>query len=83
MAAAICGRLAQMGWDRAIITAAGAMIIGNLIIYALGLAWLTIQIGLSDAIKYGLVPFLFGDALKIALGTCALPVAWRGISKKN
>src|SRR5215475_1156537 len=45
VAAAVCGRLAQQGWDRQIITAAGAMIIGNLIIYALGLTWLTLQIG--------------------------------------
>ncbi len=80
VAAAVCGRLAQQGWDRQIITAAGAMIIGNLIIYALGLTWLAIQIGMVDAIKYGIAPFLVGDALKIALGTCALPVAWRGIT---
>ncbi len=83
MAAAVCGRLAQQGWDRQIVTAAGAMIIGNLIIYALGLTWLAIQIGVADAIKYGILPFLVGDALKIALGTCALPVAWRGISNRK
>jgi len=83
VAAAVCGRLAEQGWDRKIVTAAGAMIIGNLIIYALGLTWLAIQIGLADAIKYGIVPFLVGDALKIALGTCALPVAWRGISGRR
>lgn len=83
VAAAVCGRLAQMGWDRAIVTAAAAMIIGNLIIYAMGLAWLTAQIGFDNAIKFGLVPFLFGDALKIALGTCALPVAWRSISSRK
>ncbi len=84
VAAAVCGRLARQGWDRKIATAAAAMVIGNLIIYALGLTWLTIQIGLANAITYGLLPFLVGDALKIALGTCALPVAWRGISgRKN
>lgn len=83
VAAAVCGRLAQQGWDRQIVTAAGAMIIGNLIIYALGLTWLSIQIGVADAVKYGILPFLVGDALKIALGTCALPVAWRGISSRK
>jgi biotin transport system substrate-specific component len=59
------------------------MVFGNLIIYALGLTWLSIQIGFADAVKYGLVPFLVGDALKIALGTCALPVAWLGIAKRK
>ena len=60
------------------------MVIGNLIIYALGLTWLTIQIGLANAITYGLLPFLVGDALKIALGTCALPVGLaRDFGRKN
>jgi biotin transport system substrate-specific component len=54
-----------------------------LIIYALGLTWLTMHIGLSDAIKYGLLPFLVGDALKIALGTCTLPIAWHRIASRK
>ena len=53
------------------------MIIGNLIIYALGVSWLATMTGLSYAFDKGLVPFLALDALKVALGTCALPVAWR------
>jgi biotin transport system substrate-specific component len=80
VAAWACGLLARRGWDRKLWSAAGAMVIGNLIIYALGLAWLSIQIGPADALKYGLFPFLVGDALKIALGTCALPAAWRGLN---
>jgi len=83
VAAGVCGRLAERGWDRHIMLAAAAMVIGNLIIYTLGLTWLTIQIGLADAIKYGLLPFLVGDALKIALGTCALPIAWRSIANRK
>jgi biotin transport system substrate-specific component len=83
VAAGVCGMLAERGWDRHVLSAAAAMVIGNLIIYALGLTWLTIQIGFGDAIKYGLMPFLVGDALKIALGTCALPVAWLGIAKRK
>src|SRR5262249_35764919 len=83
VAAAVCGCLAERGWDRKLVTAACAMVLGNLIIYALGLTWLAFQIGLPDAIKFGLLPFLVGDALKIALGTCALPVAWRGISSRK
>jgi biotin transport system substrate-specific component len=82
-AAGVCGRLAERGWDRHVVFAAGAMVIGNLIIYALGLTWLAYQIGPQDALKFGLVPFLVGDALKIALGTCALPVAWLSISNQK
>jgi biotin transport system substrate-specific component len=82
VAAGVCGRLAERGWDRNVLSAAAAMVIGTLIIYALGLTWLINQIGLTDGIKYGLLPFLLGDALKIALGTCALPVAWLSIGKR-
>ncbi|MGH6643423.1 biotin transporter BioY [Hypericibacter sp.] len=81
VAAAICGALAERGWDRSLLKAGAAMVIGNLVIYALGLTWLAIQIGLSDALKYGLVPFLVGDALKILLGACLLPATWRLIGR--
>ncbi len=81
VAAAVCGRLAERGWDRSPWSAAAAMVIGNLVIYAMGLAWLAHLIGLESAIKYGLLPFLVGDAVKIALGTCGLPAAWRGIGR--
>ncbi len=78
-AAGLCGHLAERGWDRSMVRSAAAMILGNLVIYALGLAWLAFQIGPSAAIQYGLLPFLVGDALKIALGTCALPAIWKGL----
>jgi biotin transport system substrate-specific component len=83
IAAGVCGLFAQRGWDRKLWSTALAMVIGNLIIYALGLAWLAFQIGAASAIKYGLLPFLLGDALKIALGTCGMPAAWRGIGAKR
>jgi biotin transport system substrate-specific component len=81
VAAAICGRLAERGWDRSLTKAGAAMVIGNLVIYALGLTWLAIQIGMADALKYGLLPFLVGDALKILLGACLLPATWRLIGR--
>jgi len=82
VAAGVCGRLAERGWDRNVLGSAAAMVIGNLIIYAMGLAWLAGQIGLAKAIQYGLMPFLLGDALKIALGTCALPAVWKGLARR-
>ena len=82
-AAAICGSLAERGWDRSLLKAGAAMVIGNLVIYALGLTWLAIQIGMADALKYGLLPFLVGDALKILLGACLLPGTWRLIGRNK
>ena len=83
VAAAICGSLAERGWDRSLLKAGAAMVIGNLVIYALGLTWLAIQIGIGDALTYGLLPFLVGDALKILLGACLLPGTWRLIGRNK
>ena len=49
----------------------------------MGLAWLAFQIGAADAVKYGLMPFLLGDALKIVLGACGLPAAWQVLGRRS
>jgi biotin transport system substrate-specific component len=44
------------------------MICGTLLLYACGVSWLKIVSGMSPAkaLALGMVPFLLGDALKIA-----------------
>jgi biotin transport system substrate-specific component len=83
VAASVAGRLAERGWDRSPVTAAAAMILGNLVIYGLGLAWLGAQIGYGPAIQHGLLPFLVGDALKVALGAALLPLAWKALGRRR
>jgi len=74
----LVGRLADLGWDRTILGTIGAMLIGNAVIYAFGVPWLAIAIGadVATAIQKGLTPFLFGDALKIAIAAGVFPSAW-------
>jgi biotin transport system substrate-specific component len=45
-----------------------AMVIGSLIVYAVGVPWLKTAVSLSwqKAVAAGMVPFLIGDGLKIA-----------------
>lgn len=83
VAAWIGGMLAERGWDRSLLRAAAAMVIGNIVIYTLGVAWLAHLIGFEKAVQFGLLPFLFGDALKIALGAVTLPLAWRLIGRRS
>jgi biotin transport system substrate-specific component len=83
VAAAFVGWLAERDWDRNPLTAATAMVIGNLAIYALGIAWLGAQIGYGTAVGVGLVPFLVGDALKVALGAALLPLAWSALGRRR
>jgi biotin transport system substrate-specific component len=78
VAGALVGRLAELGWDRRLGGALGAMLIGNVVIYVIGLPWLKVVTGMSvaDVIAKGLTPFLLGDALKLGLAAVLFPAAW-------
>jgi len=78
VAGAVVGRLAELGWDRRLIGALGAMAIGNVVIYLIGVPWLVAVTGysLSVAIEKGVLPFLIGDAIKLLLAAAAFPAAW-------
>lgn len=49
--------------SRAVIILAG----GTAVIYAMGAAWLARFVGWDRVVAVGVVPFLFGDALKVAI----------------
>ncbi len=76
-AAFLVGRLAEKNWDRHLWTAGLAMLLGNAVIYALGLPWLAYFVGSERALATGLLPFIFGDLLKLILSATLLPVGWR------
>jgi biotin transport system substrate-specific component len=76
-AAWVSGWLAERGWDRRTGTAFLAMALGNVIIYAFGLAWLSRFVGGGHVLELGFLPFVPGDILKLILGTLLLPAGWR------
>ncbi len=78
VAAALVGWLAELGWDRRVWSAAAAMVLGNALIYLIGVPWLATAAHLSPerALQLGLFPFLLGDALKLAVAAGLLPVGW-------
>jgi biotin transport system substrate-specific component len=78
LAAAIVGRLAELGWDRNLPGSIGAMLLGSAAIYAVGVPWLAVVANEPTdwAVANGLTPFLVGDFLKLALAAGAFPVAW-------
>ncbi|MGH6933019.1 MAG: biotin transporter BioY [Dongiaceae bacterium] len=77
VAAAMVGWLAEQGWDRNILKTAIAMLAGNALIYVPGLVVLAAFVGGDKVLESGLTPFLVGDALKLVLAACLLPLAWR------
>ncbi|MGR7000406.1 biotin transporter BioY [Yinghuangia aomiensis] len=79
LAAPLAGALARRGADRGPLRTAGIMLLGNAVIYAVGLAYLAhdLGIGLDKAYEIGMKNYLLGDALKIALAMGLLPAAWK------
>ena len=81
-AAVVLGALAERGWARSWVTTAAAMLIGNVIIYLLGVGWLTSLIGWDKAVQFGLLPFLYGDALKLIIAALGVPYLWSKLKQK-
>ncbi len=77
VAAGLTGWLAGRGWDRSIGRTALAMLAGQAAIYACGLAWLARFVPAEAVLAAGVLPFLPGDAIKLAIATLTLPGAWR------
>lgn len=87
-AAFIVGRIAEHGATRTVVRTAGLMILGNVIIYAIGATWLKYDLGVpwfgeASAWAYGVKDFLIGDALKIAAAAGLLPLAWKLVHKND
>ena len=83
IAAGIVGRIAEHGATRTAWRTAGLMVVGNLVIYAVGVTWLkyAIDVTWAKALELGVAPFLVGDAIKIALAAGLLPLTWAGLRK--
>ena len=78
IAAYVIGLLAERGLERSVRTSLIPFLLGTIIIYICGVAWLTIILGsLSQAIAAGIVPFLIGDTIKLVAASLVLPGAWK------
>jgi biotin transport system substrate-specific component len=85
VAAGVMGWLASRGWDRSVEGMAGALLIGNAVIYAFGLPWMAYlfaaERGMAWVMQWGMTSFLLGDALKLALAALVLPLAWKAVGR--
>lgn len=83
VAAAVVGRLASHQADRKVATTLVLGVLGTLALYAFGVPWLAVSLGvdLTQAVLLGVVPFLAGDALKVLVLAALLPSAWRVVSR--
>ncbi|HEY7721198.1 MAG TPA: biotin transporter BioY [Pedococcus sp.] len=83
LAGALVGWLASRGGDRTPLRTVRTMVLGNLVIYAVGVPYLMGATGmdLATGIEKGVVPFLVGDAIKIVIAAGLLPGAWKIVER--
>ena len=71
--AAIVGWAADRGFDRNPVKLFGVMLAANAIMLTMGFAWLATLIGAEKAWAFGVVPFIVGDLIKVALAAALVP----------
>ena len=84
LAAGLVGWLSRLGWDRSFGSAIGAMLLGEIAIFSVGLPWLHRALPLltghpatlEQTLAAGLYPFVVGDTLKLLASAAMLPGAW-------
>jgi len=90
LAAALVGWLSRHGWDRSIRTSISAMLLGSIVIYAIGVPWLYQALpatiagepkSLQTALELGLYPFVVGDVIKLFVAAALVPSAWALIGR--
>ena len=83
VASLLLGYLADRKADQKFRTSFPALLLGDLVIFTFGLAWLHASLDMtwSATFKAGLTPFILGEALKIAITATSLPLVWRKISR--
>lgn len=77
------GHLAGRGWDRNLLSGLAAFVIGDAVLFACGLSWLAALAGFETAVAAGLLPFLPGEALKIALAAALMAAGWRAVARRR
>lgn len=82
-AAFVVGLLAERGSDRSVPLAFAAFVLGQLLVFGVGVPWLQAATGMawSEAIHDGFTVFVVGGLAKAALAAVAVPAAWRAVRR--
>jgi biotin transport system substrate-specific component len=83
VAAALIGRLAEVGADRRPHVAFLAFCAGQLAIFGIGVPWLKVStdMGWDDAIHNGFTLFIAGGIIKAIAAGLLMPAAWRAVRR--
>ena len=92
VAAGIIGFAADRGASRSIGKLFVAILIGEMLLFAMGFAWLAwfatlssgdVGLGAEKALAAGVTPFILADLLKTALASLLVPAAWSLLRKRD
>lgn len=76
------GLAARRGLDRSVLGMAGALLLGNALIYIPGVLWLNrFTSGWAQTLEWGLTPYLVGDAIKLGLAALLIPGLWKLVGR--
>ena len=82
VAAFLIGWLAERGADRDPLRLFGAMLAADVVVFALGVAWLGAVIGWDKPLlELGVYPFILGDLVKLALAACLVAAGARLVKR--
>ncbi len=77
----LIGYFTEQGYGRTFISTLLLALSGTIVFYVFGVAWLTTILGFEKAVKFGLLPFLYGDVLKLFLLAFSIPATWKLVVK--
>jgi biotin transport system substrate-specific component len=83
LAAGLVGWLADRGWNRSLLRAAGSMSAGHVVLFVPGVLWLAVLFGWSKAITAGVAPFVLATIVKTALGAGIIAACWSMTDRKR
>jgi biotin transport system substrate-specific component len=84
-AAYLIGLAARQGQDRRITRALPLFVLGQLVIFAVGVPWLAVvaEMSAAQAVDAGFTPFIVGGLVKAAIAGVLLPGAWWAVRKAD
>lgn len=90
LSAAIVGWAAERRWDRGWLKAAVTFIGGSLVVFAVGLPWLSYSLGgfglpndLQSTLVAGFYPFIVGGLIKAGIAAALLPAIWKAVERND
>jgi biotin transport system substrate-specific component len=83
VAAFLVGFLCEKGWDRHVISAALAFLLGDAIVFVFGLLGLARFVAPNQVFAQGLFPFIPGDLIKITLAALVITGTWKVVEKRK